>query len=161
MFPFLQTSGGLGSEIQFPFVEHLSLSLARIDHVYPEAYYVPKRNRFATRLTAFCRLTNVEPAITSLLGFLPQDLEQVSIFDLVHTSDLLKIYDAYKEGKDDDSRKFNQCCFVRGLADEVWQSSPRCFFVLVGCWGKHVLAVRPWLCKRDSPNLNDDVWNCQ
>lgn len=109
-FSLLQTSGGVGSEMQFPLVEHLSLSLARIDHVYPEVHYVPKRNRFATRLTAFCRLSNVEPAITSLLGFLPQDLEQVSIFDLVHTSDLLKIYDAYKEGEENDSRKFVERC---------------------------------------------------
>lgn len=52
---------------------------------------------FSTRHSLFCSYTYIHPNAISLLGFLPQDMVGMSIFDFYHPQDFEQLYSIYKQ----------------------------------------------------------------
>lgn len=46
-----------------------------------------------------CNYTFVEPEATPLLGYLPQDILSMSVFEMHHPDDLTTLHDIYKKGE--------------------------------------------------------------
>ncbi|GFS17808.1 circadian clock protein period, partial [Elysia marginata] len=58
---------------------------------------VPEQNKFSLRHSLFCTYTYTDPNTVGLLGFLPQDLNGMQIFDLYHPDNLPMLLEVHKK----------------------------------------------------------------
>lgn len=58
---------------------------------------VPEQNKFSLRHSLFCNYTYTDPNAVGLLGFLPQDLNGMQIFDLYHPDNLPMLLEVHKK----------------------------------------------------------------
>lgn len=56
-----------------------------------------EKKTFNTRHSLFCSYTYIHPNAIPLLGFLPQDMVGMSIFDFYHPEDFEQLYNIYKQ----------------------------------------------------------------
>lgn len=64
---------------------------------YSRSGVLPEMKTFETRHTLFCSYCNIQPNTIPLLGYLPQEMVGVSIFDFYHNDDLGILYNIYKQ----------------------------------------------------------------
>jgi len=55
--------------------------------------------KFSTRQLSNCTFSQVDPEAVSYLGYLPQDLIGLSVFDFYHPDDTAVIKEMYEKGK--------------------------------------------------------------
>ncbi|XP_053378985.1 uncharacterized protein LOC123526667 isoform X2 [Mercenaria mercenaria] len=62
---------------------------------YSESGLLPDVKSFETRQTLFCSFCHIQPNTIPLLGYLPQEMIGVSIFEFFHNEDLSRLYNIY------------------------------------------------------------------
>ncbi|GFO22066.1 cationic amino acid transporter [Plakobranchus ocellatus] len=121
---------------------------------------IPEHKKFSLRHSLFCNYTYIDPSAVSLLGYLPQDLNGMQIFDLYHPDDLPMLLDVHKKimllmgqpFKSDKMRlRTRNGCYVE--VETEWSSfinpwSMRLEFII----GQHTVVQAP-----SSPDLFEDI----
>nr|WGV39374.1 period [Sinonovacula constricta] len=96
--------------------------------------HLPEIKTFETRHTLFCSYCHVQPNTVPLLGYLPQEMIGVSIFDFYHNEDLKALYNIYTK--------------VITLKSVPYKSGPIRFLAKNGSWVNVVTEwssfVNPW-----------------
>ncbi|KAL4221654.1 circadian regulation of translation [Mactra antiquata] len=64
---------------------------------YSESGCLPEVKTFETRQNLFCSFCFIQPNTIPLLGYLPQDMIGVSIFEFFHSDDLARLYNIYSK----------------------------------------------------------------
>ncbi|CAH1775225.1 unnamed protein product [Owenia fusiformis] len=77
--------------------QYIHLDLEELHSAYKTPGQTPVNNTFSTRHTVYCNFSYIHPSSIPLLGFLPQDLKGVSVFDLYHPDDIATMHDIYKK----------------------------------------------------------------
>ncbi|XP_052286115.1 period circadian protein homolog 2-like isoform X2 [Dreissena polymorpha] len=64
---------------------------------YTDPMRLPDVTSFETRQTLFCSFCHIEPNTIALLGYLPQEIVGVSIFEFYHNDDLQRLFTIYQK----------------------------------------------------------------
>nr|QDK59986.1 period 2-like protein [Onchidium reevesii]QEI10544.1 putative period circadian protein 2 [Onchidium reevesii] len=68
-----------------------------LSSAYGDGGNLPEQRKFSLRHSPFCNYTYVHPNAVRLLGFLPQDFNGMSIFDLYHPDDFQQLLEIHKK----------------------------------------------------------------
>ncbi|XP_060584611.1 period circadian protein homolog 2-like isoform X3 [Ruditapes philippinarum] len=101
---------------------------------YSESGLLPEVKTFETRQTLFCSFCHIQPNTIPLLGYLPQEMIGVSIFEFFHNDDLSRLFNIYTK--------------VIALKGVPYKSGPIRFLAKNGSWISCVTEwssfVNPW-----------------
>ncbi|KAK0063638.1 period 2-like protein [Biomphalaria pfeifferi] len=75
----------------------LTIYCQPLTSAYIGGQLLPDKRNFSLRHSLFCNYTYVHPNAVNLLGFLPQDLNGMSIFDLYHPEDYQQLLEIHKK----------------------------------------------------------------
>ncbi|CAL1527229.1 unnamed protein product [Lymnaea stagnalis] len=75
----------------------LTIYCQPLTSAYEDGHLAPEKWKFSLRHSLFCNYTYVHPNAVRLLGFLPQDLNGMSIFELYHPEDFHQLLEIHKK----------------------------------------------------------------
>ncbi|XP_059176055.1 uncharacterized protein LOC131955795 isoform X2 [Physella acuta] len=75
----------------------LTIYCQPLSSAYTDRHVIPEKRNFSLRHSLFCNFTYVHPNAVRLLGFLPQDLNSMSIFELYHPDDFHLLLEIHKK----------------------------------------------------------------
>ncbi|KAH9513558.1 hypothetical protein Btru_033354 [Bulinus truncatus] len=75
----------------------LTIYCQPLTSAYIDGHTLPDKRNFSLRHSLFCNYTYIHPNAVHLLGFLPQDLNGMSIFELYHPDDYKQLLEIHKK----------------------------------------------------------------
>lgn len=120
---------------------------------------LPKNFSFSTTHTLYCNLNYVSNSSIALLGFLPQDLIGLSVFDLYHPDDLPYLYTAYQRIVSSKGKAFKSEPYRMRTRNQNWVYVETEFSGSVNHWSKwfeHISGQHTVVRVPENPNVFDE-----
>lgn len=120
---------------------------------------MPKNFSFSTTHTLYCNLNYISNSAITLLGFLPQDLTGLSVFELYHPDDLPYLYTVYQRIVSSKGKAFKSEPYRMRTRNQNWVYVETEWSGSVNQWSKwfeHISGQHTVVRVPENPNVFDE-----